>query len=100
MLAEVKAKNLRPGDVLYGEKVDDMAQWTAAFIQSQALMALLERFGGEYFRNHSAFVEDSHRIEHVSHGPFRARIVLGRGAVVRIGRNRIVAVYRGKDSYL
>ena len=91
-------------DVLHGELPEEGAEWTAqwnaAAIQSNALMTLMARYRTTYGADRNSLAEDSHRVESVSYGPFKARIVLGRGAVVRVPRNMPVSVYRGTERYL
>lgn len=105
MIAAVKAKDLRPGDVLYDADSFEIAmtrtaQWNSARIQTQALMLLMKRYWGTSLNthDHKLLRAESRRVEHVSYGPFKARIVLGRGVVVRVPRNRVVAVVRAEEN--
>jgi hypothetical protein len=96
----VKAKELEPGDVLNDNYVLDDAQWNSGRIRSLAVTILMDRYRGEYIGRRKKDLEGTYRIESLSYGPFRARIVLGCGAVVRVRRNLPVSVYRGSESYL
>lgn len=96
----VKARELEPGDILADEYVLDAGQWNAWRIRSRAVTILMDHYRGEYISRRSAELEGTYRVEHVTYGPWRARILLRCGAVVRVRRNLPVSVYRGKDSYL
>ena len=100
MPVTVKARELEPGDILADEYVLDAGQWNAWRIRSRAVTILMDHYRGEYISRRSAELEGTYRVEHVTYGPWRARILLRCGAVVRVRRNLPVSVYRGKDSYL
>lgn len=100
MPVTVKARELRPGDVLCEDNVFDKGQWNAKLIRSRAVAVLMDRYRGEYIWRRSAEFEGIHRVESVSYGPFKARIVLGFGVVVRVRRDLPVSVYRVSESYL
>lgn len=101
---EVKAKDLEPGDILCDDDRLNPAEWKSAIIITLAVISVIDnkrkRYASRTRAEHVALSEEIRRVEHVSYGPFKARIVLGNGSIVRVRRNAIVAVYRGRDSYL
>lgn len=104
VLIEVYAKHLRPGDVLCTQQdrddVTHESTMNAWKIQSRAFRKFWEQVTQE--QGYAAFWGNAHQlarqrsyiVEHVSYGPFRARIVLPTGAIVRFPKNAWVAVFR------
>lgn len=100
MLIEVKAKNMRAGDVLCTDQSQDLVWWESTMnawkIQSRAYFAVLENPANrnDFWQAHETFRRHSQHIEHVSYGPFRARILFPSGVVIRVPKNMDVAVWR------
>lgn len=109
MLIEVKARELRPGDVLCTEETANhgfaptawTSRWNSYRLQSRALLIAWEHLADVGGLNHTgmraALRVGSHRVESSSYGLFKARVVMHGGAVVRLPRNVTLAVYR-KDA--
>jgi hypothetical protein len=94
----VRAKDMRAGDVLYS-RTDAAAlfsQWNAHQIYASAFSTLAEGYPyPEFMLARLLLMSQAQHIEHVSYGPFKARIVTAGGAVVLVRRNMMVAVLRG-----
>jgi hypothetical protein len=99
------ARNLRPGDRLctdvYAEYKSE-PESNAYRLYSAAYVILWGRINPN---NRSTFPEyrkeiirQASTVEHVSHGPWKARVVTAGGAVVRVPKDRMVTVYRRPDS--
>lgn len=107
MLIEVKARELLPGDILCTDvssaretstefyATEWTSRWNSAKLQSKSFLLLWELAGGDFRSSRHVMNEWSRLVEHVSYGPWKARIVMPGGVVIRLPRNTVLAVYRG-----
>jgi hypothetical protein len=97
---EVRVRDMRPGDRLCTQQdrpeVSGLSMWNAYRLWSRALHTAWEGLTdlSQFWDNREHFHTQAEAIEHVSYGPFRARVVFPSGAVVVYRRNAPVAVYR------
>ena len=102
---EVRVTELLPGDVLCAHVDREDCQYDSllhsaivksrAFRQHWARLAESNRLS-EYYASRGKFSEWSEKVEHVSYGPFRARILMPIGVTVRVPRKWVVAVVRSE----
>lgn len=102
-LVEVQARDMRPGDILCiqvdREDVSPLSTMNAWRLQSRAFrLAWEQRAISDGYENTPRvlhmFSKNSYRVEHVSYGLFKARVVFSGGVAVRFPRNAWVAVFR------
>ena len=103
-LIEVAAKDMLPGDLLCTDTanhemdayVSAESRINSAVLQTRSFTIAWDNLSdlSTFPTVRDLFWQDSHRIEHVSHGPWKARVVTKNGAIIRVPKDRPVAVVR------